>query len=848
MGKGTLKPLIGSALLVASFVIAPYVSPMIAGFMFSAGTSIVAAEIFGQSLSDRQGALLSNPLSAQAELAVVYGIARIGIAFADARTHPTDEKILYVVGAIAVASEAGGGIDNITKVYFDDRVAINSPTTTGALGTTGIQSPWNSGSRLAYAIHLGTDAQTVDSELNTQFATAWPSTSKGAGMAYIVLKMKFDQEVYSGVPNITAIVKGQKVYDPRSATTAWSDNPALCIRDYLTSTKYGCAVPSSELNEQSFIDAANYCDELVNTTAVNQKRFTCNGAVDTSRPRLDTLTELLSSCRGQVIYESGKFKLAINAPSSATAFKLNEDNIIGDWEFLRGGSSVPNSITARFIDPNWNYQPREVTWPEAGQANGFLTADNSHLSPQQIDLPFTDNYYRAQQIAMTLLREAREDITVVLTAKQEALKLVTGDVVPLTHTTPAFTDKNFRVVAMALMPDATVRPVLREYDINAYTLDTQNTDPTPTGSGLPNPFTVSSPSALTLTANSTTALITQGGDVNPRIKLGWTPSTHAFVDHYEIEFKRTADSVWTPVAPALKDETEAYIWPVSDATPYDVRIRAVNTIGVPSSWVSTSVTTSTKPGQARIAQATMVWEENVDKLRVIITGGQYIGSCLLQIASVPDLSGGVFQTSGWLNVVEGDQVNFLSNAMAASDRDRPWYVGIFPNNAAAGAGDIGEGVFVSTRVEGNKIKDAKIAADSFRGTDPSFTTVHDYINGYLLVKQGNTVDYYQAPLELADGVEITAFAARLYRGSATNDVALIKLFEQTDTGVTQIGSTGTHSGTGWSDVAVTITATPTTGKTFFLRAELYSMTSSPPDIRLAWGRVTYTMPTIDNTR
>ena len=75
----------------------------------------------------------------------------------------------------------------------------------------------------------------------------------------------------NGFPEITAIIKGKKVYDPRTSTTAWSDNPALCLRDYLTSGKegtnttiynYGISEDIESVDDDLVIIAANVCDHL----------------------------------------------------------------------------------------------------------------------------------------------------------------------------------------------------------------------------------------------------------------------------------------------------------------------------------------------------------------------------------------------------------------------------------------------------------------------------------------------------------------------------------------------------------------------------------------------------------
>ena len=65
----------------------------------------------------------------------------------------------------------------------------------------------------------------------------------------------------------TADVQGKKVYDPRSGITAYSNNPWLCIRDYLTDTRYGCRVPAAMIDDASFISEANYAEQRVTAPA-----------------------------------------------------------------------------------------------------------------------------------------------------------------------------------------------------------------------------------------------------------------------------------------------------------------------------------------------------------------------------------------------------------------------------------------------------------------------------------------------------------------------------------------------------------------------------------------------------
>ena len=71
--------------------------------------------------------------------------------------------------------------------------------------------------------------------------------------AYLFVEMVFDSEAFGGgIPPFSFKVKGKKVFDPRDSATAFSSNPALCIRDFLTDTTYGLSASTSEIDDTNF--------------------------------------------------------------------------------------------------------------------------------------------------------------------------------------------------------------------------------------------------------------------------------------------------------------------------------------------------------------------------------------------------------------------------------------------------------------------------------------------------------------------------------------------------------------------------------------------------------------------
>lgn len=130
--------------------------------------------------------------------------------------------------------------------------------------------------------HLGAADQEADADLIAA-GVGWTSEHRGRGLAYITVLLKWDADAFpTGIPNVKARVRGLEVYDPRDGVTAWSDNVALIARHYKLNGDYGLSSAADEIDEATYIAAANICDEDM---AVPDASDTV-----TADPAADTLT------------------------------------------------------------------------------------------------------------------------------------------------------------------------------------------------------------------------------------------------------------------------------------------------------------------------------------------------------------------------------------------------------------------------------------------------------------------------------------------------------------------------------------------------------------------------------
>ncbi len=86
-------------------------------------------------------------------------------------------------------------------------------------------------------------------------------------------------------PRYNYLIKGLKVYDPRTGLTEWSDNPALCLADFITNSIYGCGY---DIDWDSVATVADLNDSIISTDysgvtiGANSGTFSYTGGVSLS--------------------------------------------------------------------------------------------------------------------------------------------------------------------------------------------------------------------------------------------------------------------------------------------------------------------------------------------------------------------------------------------------------------------------------------------------------------------------------------------------------------------------------------------------------------------------------------
>lgn len=519
---------------------------------------------------------------------VIYGQCRTSGPLVLA--HLTGGSNEYLNLIIAVA---GHECEELGDVYFNEERVISGSGTVPIAKYTGF---------VDCVKLLGTDAQTAHATMTANMPGTWTANHRLRGIAALYLRLKWDADKFpSGLPNINVVVKGRKLYDFRTTTTGFSDNPVLVLYDYLVDTRYGRGVEAAALDTAgTWTAAANICDEDVDLDAGGTEiRYTCNGITDTSEEGESVIQTLLDCFAGRLFEVAGTYRLHAGA-------YVTPDTLL-DETYLRGPILVRSDVSRRekinavkgtFANPADNYQP--VDFP-AVESAAYQTIDGEVLWAD-MTLPWTNSASMAQRLAKIKLLKNRQSLTCSMPCMLTAIKVQIGDYVTVNNTRFGWSAKVFEVIGFQFAavsdgggPGIAVDLELREMASAVFdwsTTDEQALASSP-NTNLPDPWTVAAPTGLTLTSSQSTSIQKADGTWLGRIKVAWTAPAEAFVTsggYIEVQYKLSSGDPddYQTIALVPGSQGFTYIADLSEGETYDVRIRAVSVLGVRSAWVEST--------------------------------------------------------------------------------------------------------------------------------------------------------------------------------------------------------------------------------------------------------------------
>lgn len=452
------------------------------------------------------------------------------------------------------------------------------------------------------------------------------NTPYGGGLAYIYLKIEYQPSVFPGKPDIKATVKGKAVYDPRTGTTAYSDNWALIVADIIGDPDYG--LDESAINEDQLIAAANICDEQVACAAGMESRYTCHYHYSTDTPVGQVLETVMAAAAGRISWIGGEWHIfpgTYTGPSASfgpdalidrptwSAQRSYRDkvnrvqgvfiaanypyNVAGDYYDKNGWSpdgTVDNTFAMQFAPTNYPTYAADTLHGYA--SDQYLNEDGGVLLPKNLDLAAVLSISQAQRLAKIALQRNRQQGSGTLIMGPAGYGVQANDTFDMTFPSRGWANKLLEVVKTDFLIDRDasgmpmVKTVLSVQETAASVYEWSGSEeltvydipvnPTPAQN-----YTTAPPTNVTLLSGAGTALVGADGSVTPRLQVNWDTPEDVRVAHIQTQYRLTGASSWTDGGTVGADSNLMFLAPILAGQTYDVQIRSLRSNGAPSVWV-----------------------------------------------------------------------------------------------------------------------------------------------------------------------------------------------------------------------------------------------------------------------
>ncbi len=290
-----------------------------------------------------------------------------------------------------------GELDGIEEYWIDDKQVTLD-------GSNLVQtSPYDGDVQIL--TKLGADDETAYSELVSTF-TNFTSAHRGRGIATLYAKQsKVDQDRFNDLfPNgkdtlYRVVARTSKVFNPVSGATAYDDNAALIVRDFMTSAD-GMRLPSSIFEtpeaETAWAMAITRADEPIDLAAGGTiPRYRLWGSYKLTERPGDVVESMLANCDGRLLPTGGGGAALHVGAWAEPAITLTQDNIRSVTDLVRGldQEQRPNTIRAKYLEPNADYSQEDAEpWDDPADVT------ERGVEPRDIDLIWSPHHSQARRL------------------------------------------------------------------------------------------------------------------------------------------------------------------------------------------------------------------------------------------------------------------------------------------------------------------------------------------------------------------------------------------------------------------------------------------------------------------
>jgi hypothetical protein len=210
----------------------------------------------------------------------------------------------------------------------------------------------------------------------------------------------------------------------------WTDNPAWCLYDLMTNSRYGLGefIDQSQIDKWTIYEIAQYCDVLVpDTYGSLEPRFTINYILTSREEAFKVLNDLTSIFRGIAYYSNGSI-FAVQDKLKDAVYQFNNSNVIdGNFTYSSSSQKARHSVAiVRYNDKKNLFQPaiEYLEDEESVRRYGIREIETSALG--------ATSRGQARRFAKWILSsESEETETVSFSVGNDGAYLMPGDVIQI---------------------------------------------------------------------------------------------------------------------------------------------------------------------------------------------------------------------------------------------------------------------------------------------------------------------------------------------------------------------------------------------------------------------------------
>lgn len=473
----------------------------------------------------------------------------------------------------------------ISGDIFTVPLALLDGNSTGGTFTEMIYSD-NAALVLADYLHMPFGLDTIESELNeTELDTAADVCDEEVTLPSAVPTLDFtvddvadnrlEQTVGAGLnPDWLHHLDGIEV----STTTTLPSGLSVSTRYFvyrLSKTKFHLCTTLANARAGTVINIADAGTGTHTLTRKSQPRYTIQAIISRDALPIKVIPDMLRAMFGTITYSQGEYHIFAGEYTGAATVTVDES-------YLREPMIVTprpgirnrfNAVRGTFVDRDNGYQNLEFIPIQDSTAE---SEDGQEIVSDTESKFVTDNL-RAQRLAVLKLQRSRSGRIAELKCNMKAQRIAPHDIIALTIDLMSWSGKEFEVLTRKLASNGRgIDLICKEIFSTdfAYDPDADVTVPGLVGIVALPDATLAAPTNLTLSNQEN------------EIRATWTDTPDASVLHYDIESKKSSDSTFVVRGTVGQGNELASILGVIDGTLYDVRIRAVNSRGQKSSYIT----------------------------------------------------------------------------------------------------------------------------------------------------------------------------------------------------------------------------------------------------------------------